>query len=147
MTSTDPTAPWHRRVVPVTGVALVAMALAALLVPGVRDQLALSATHQPEPYVELYFARTAHGYDRPCTSTEGKVDVGFAVHSHLPDTQGLRYVVKVGERRSTGSVSLRPGEVVETTALLPHPDGRYDVTVRLLGTDQSLAAHCGGARR
>ena len=52
---------WFQRVLPVTGLVLAVAALLALVFPGFREQVALSATHEPQRYVALSFGRAADG--------------------------------------------------------------------------------------
>ena len=136
---------WFQRVLPVSGLVLAVVALAALVVPGFRDQLALSASHRTDPYVELYFARTPAGTQLVCTTSAGEADVRFAVTSHLAQEQDLAYEVSVGDEQQTGSVAVKPGETAEVAETLPRPSGPYDVQVHLPGIDQQLQAHCPGA--
>ncbi|WP_133058958.1 MULTISPECIES: hypothetical protein [unclassified Nocardioides] len=140
------TAPWWQRVVPVTGLVLGALALAALVVPGFRHQLALSASHRTDAYVELYFARTPAGTQQVCTTSGGRADVRFAVTSHLAGEEDLAYDVTVGDEERSGTVTVRPGASSVVLESLPRPSGPYDVRVQLFGSDQQLQAHCPGAR-
>ncbi|MCW2773817.1 MAG: hypothetical protein JWN91_2143 [Nocardioides sp.] len=146
VTISERTAPWWQRVVPVTGLVLVALALAALVVPGFRHQLALSASHRTDPYVELYFARTPAGTQLVCTTSGRRADVRFAVTSHLADEQDLAYGVTVGDEEKSGTVTARPGASSVVIESLPRPSGPYDVRVHLPGVDQERQAHCPGAR-
>jgi hypothetical protein len=133
---------WYQRVLPVSGLVLAVVALAALVVPGFRDQIALSASHQTDPYVELYFARTTAGTQLVCTTSGGKVDVRFAVTSHLAHEQDIAYDVSVGGEHNTGTVTVNPGETGEVASSLTRPSGGYDVRVHLPDLDQQLQAHC-----
>jgi hypothetical protein len=135
---------WYQRVLPVSGLVLAAVALAALVLPGFRDQIALSASHETDPYVELYFARTPAGTQLVCTTLAGQADVRFAVTSHLAQEQDLAYDVSVGDEHQTGSVTTKPGETVDIAETLAHPSGPYDVQVHLPDLDQRLQAHCAG---
>ena len=144
MTSTEGARPrWHQRVLPVTALALALVALAALAVPGFRDQLRLSASHQPEPYVELYFARAADGTQLVCTSSKGSADVRFAIASHLDDTQDVAYVVTVDGTTRKGTTSVEPGKTAVVHKALDH-QGAYDVSVLLPASGDELSAHCAG---
>jgi hypothetical protein len=138
---------WFQRVLPVSGLVLLVLALAALALPAFRGQVGLSASHRPDPYVELYFARTAAGTQVVCTSSAGKAEVRFAVTSHLDDEQDLAYDVTVGDDEKSGSVALEPGETAEVAKSVARTGrGRYDVSVTLPDTGQQLTAHCPGAR-
>jgi hypothetical protein len=138
---------WYQRVLPVSGLVLAVVALAALVVPGFRDQIALSASHQSDPYVELYFARSPAGTQLVCTTSGGKVDVRFAVTSHLAYEQDVAYAVSVRGKHKTGTVTVKPGDTGEVAASLPRPSGGYDVQVHLPDLDQQLQAHCPGTSR
>lgn len=138
---------WYRRVLPVTALAVGVVALLALVFPGVREQVALSATHRPQEYVALSFARSEAGTVEFCGAQGSTVSVRFTVDSELGETRTLEYVVKVGEKRRTGTVVAEPGEPVDVTHVVKRPRGRYDVTVRLPGDGREILAHCQGARR
>jgi hypothetical protein len=128
----------------VTVVVLALVALAALTLPGFREQLVLSTSHRPQPYVELYFARTPAGTQAVCTSRGGSVRVRFAVTSHLGEERRLDYDVTVGGRSKAGSTRVPPGRTAEVTRSFARPPGRgYVVSVRLPDVDQQLRAHCG----
>lgn len=135
---------WYRRVLPVTALAVGLVALLALAVPGVRDQIELSASHQQQEYVALSFARAADGTVPVCTRDRGEVSVTFTVTSGLRETRTLDYVLTVGATRLTGAVSVDPGESVHTTHVVDRPAKRFDVVVRLPGADREVLAHCGG---
>ena len=138
---------WYQRVLPVSALALVVVALLALVFPGVREQVALSATHEPEQYVALSFGRAADGTVVVCTGSRAAVKVRFAVESHLADGKELAYEIGVGDKSRTGTVKVDPGETVVVTRAVPRPgDESFDVTVRLPGADQQVLAHCDGAR-
>ncbi len=132
-------------VLPVTALALAAVALAALTVPGFRHQLVLSASHRTDPYVELFFARPAAGVPVVCSSSGGTARVTFAVTSHLDDTERLDYDVAVDGVRQVGSVTVEPGRTAQVTRFLGSAEGPYDVSVRLTSAGEQLRAHCLGA--
>ena len=137
---------WFQRVLPVTGLVLAAVALAALALPAFRDQVVLSTTRQPQPFVELYFARQAP--DAMCG--QGKDgEVRFTVASHLEEQRRLAYRVTVdpaGHGRN-GSVSLQPGASRTLRAPVEAPQGGdYTITVELPGRDQQIRAHCSASR-
>jgi hypothetical protein len=137
---------WHRRVVPVTTSVIGLVALLALLLPSVREQVALSATHQPQEYVALSFARSADGTVAVCMATRSEVRVAFAVESALSESRSLDYGVTVGGTTIVDTVRVEPGESAEVARVLPRPDERrYDVEVVLPGEDRRILAHCGGA--
>lgn len=136
---------WYQRVLPVTALAVAAVALGALVVPGVRHQLALSASHRTEPYVELYFARPASGVPVACSSSGGTARVAFAVTSHLDDAERLDYDVVVDGVRQAGSVRVEPGRTTQVTRFLGSAEDPYEVSVRLPSVGEQLRAHCPGA--
>ena len=150
MTSTaEPRARWFQRVLPVTGLVLAVLALAALAVPGFRDQVALSATHRTEPYVELYFARAADGTQLVCTAPKGAgrktAHVRFAIASHLDGGRDLAYRVTVDGATQRGSTTVGPGETAEVHRTFDR-HGAYDVSVLLPASGDRLSAHCSGGR-
>jgi len=143
VTSTEEARPrWFQRVLPVTALTLALVALAALAVPGFRDQVALSASHRPEPYVELYFARASDGTQLVCAGGKGSADVRFAIASHLDDTRDLAYVVTVDGTTRKGATSVEPGKTAVVHETLDH-QGAYDVSVLLPASGDKLSAHCG----
>ena len=136
---------WYRRVVPVTTLLAGVVALLALLVPGVRDQLALSATHEPQEYVALSFARSADDTVATCVRSGNRTRIGFVVTSALSEARDVDYVLTVGGRRITGTLTVAAGESSEVTRAVPRPEAnRYDVAVRLPAFDRRILAHCGG---
>ncbi len=143
----DRGARWYQRVLPVTTLVVAAFALAALTVPGFRDQVALSASHRTEPYVELAFPRPAVGAPVVCTTSTGTPRVEFLLTSHLEGTEELAYRVSVGRVKERGTVTVEPGETAQVTRFLGRSERPYVVTVRLPSTDQVLRAHCPGTAR
>lgn len=127
---------------PVIALAVGLVALLALAVPGVRDQIELSASHQPQEYVALSFARAADGTVPVCTSRGSEVTVRFTVESGLGAASTLPYVVTAGSDRRTGTVAVEPGESVDVTQVLSPAKRRYGVTVRLPAADREIIAHC-----
>jgi hypothetical protein len=144
---------WYTRVLPVTGLLVVLVAAAAVVVPGFRHQLALSAGRSPQQYVELYFAHTSSGGQQVCRATGSSVLVRFAVVSHLEHGRRLRYRVAVaplGKRgpvhRVAGEGVLKPGTTAVVARRLARPAPGYSVTVRLPELHQHLHARCGAGR-
>ncbi|HYF71639.1 MAG TPA: hypothetical protein VD864_02395 [Nocardioides sp.] len=135
---------WYQRVLPVTALVLALVALAALASSGFRHQLALSASHRTEPYVELAFPRAASGPPVVCSSSAGTVRVEFEVTSHLEDAEELGYDLVVDGVRERGSVTVEPGETARVTRFLGSAEDRYRVSVRLPSVDERLRAHCPG---
>jgi hypothetical protein len=152
----SPAAPsrWYQRVLPVTLVGLVVVALAALLVPSVRHQLGLSVTRKPARYVELYFAEAASGRQAVCIRNGASIRVRFVIESHLERRRAVRYRVAIDPsakglptRREAGSTGVSPGKTrdVKKSFTLPGDEG-YVVSVVLPGLDQRLRAHCRAGR-
>jgi hypothetical protein len=145
---------WYQRVLPVTGLAVALIAVAALVSPAVRDQVSLSTSRQDQPYVELYFARAASQTGQAvCTTKGASARVRFVVASHLDDRQAVAYRVSVdptakGRRtqRRHGSVRVTPGALVEVRKAFSLPGRGYTVSVRLPALRQLLRARCPGAR-
>ncbi|HEU5038897.1 MAG TPA: hypothetical protein VFT70_17955 [Nocardioides sp.] len=139
---------WYRRVVPVSVLAVGLVAALALLFPAVRHQVALSASHQPQQYVELAFGRDPAGTVVTCAHAggrdSGRVRVAFDVTSHLDATGDVRYVVTVGGHPHPGSVTLDPRETAHVTRAFDRPARRaYQVGVALPDQDREIFAHCG----
>jgi hypothetical protein len=138
----------------VTGLAIVLVALAALVVPAFRDQVELSTSRQSEPYVELYFAHSAAPDGQAvCTAKAGKAVVRFVIGSHLAKEQPVAYRVTVdptspGARTSHAQQSVRvaPGASATVTKVFALPRKGYTVSVSLPALDQQLRAHCPGQR-
>lgn len=143
---------WYQRVLPMTTLVLALAALAALVLPGFRHEVALSASHRTEPYVELAFPRPAVGSPVVCATSTGTPRVEFLLTSHLDDAEELDYEVAVGPARKkgtrqSGTVTVEPGETAQVTRFLGRSERPYVVTVRLPSTDQELRAHCPGTAR
>jgi hypothetical protein len=138
---------WYRRVLPVTALAVGLVALLALAVPSVRDQIRLSASHQPQQYVALSFARDSDGTVPVCAETGEEVSVVFTVDSALRDERTVDYVVQVGPERRAGTVEVAPGESVDVTQVLHRPQHHFAVAVRLPDADREVIAHCGSTTR
>ncbi|MET0840265.1 MAG: hypothetical protein ABWY19_15905 [Marmoricola sp.] len=137
---------WYQRGLPVSALVLAVLAVSALI-PGVRDQIALSASHRTDPYIELYFARGPAGTQLVCTTSSGQVDVAFAVTSHLVDDEKLAYDLSVGDVQQSGTVTTKPGATTDVAVSVARPSGPYDVRVDLPDLGQRLQAHCPGAQR
>ena len=133
---------WWQRVLPVTVLVIVVVAVAALLVPGVRDQIALSATHRPQQYVELSFSRGPSGMVQTCTGTPHRVRVSFAVTSHLEQSRSIDFTITAGSTTRTGTVDVEPGQTVVVDRALGDLGRRYLVSVELPELDQQIHAQC-----
>jgi hypothetical protein len=142
-----PTARWYQRVVPVVALGLAGGLLLVLVSPGVREQLALSASHRPQEYAALSFARAPAGTVEVCTGPRGAVRVRFSVESHLREARDLAYEVSVGTDHRLGTLRVAPGETTDVTRRLPRPaDGAFSVVVRVPELDEHVLAHCAAAR-
>ncbi len=149
-------APWYQRVLPLTLCVLVVIAVAAVLVPGLRHQLALSLTRQPVAYVELYFASpTTAGAQAACIRKGESVRVRFVIESHLAQRRSLEYRVIVDPstqgqrtRRQAGSAEVTSGQAVAVTRTfrVPRRQG-YLLTVKLSAFDEQLHVRCPARRR
>lgn len=136
---------WYRRAVPVTALAAGLVALLALLLPGVRHEVALSATHEPQRYVELAFGRTPAGTVVTCSSSDDRVRVAFDVTSHLEQARDLAFVLTVAGHRHPGTVAVDPGRTAQVTRFVTRPArADYDVRVELPDVDREVLAHCPG---
>jgi hypothetical protein len=142
---------WFQRALPVTGLVLLLVGLAALFLPAVRDQVAVSTTRQDQPYAELFFTQTRPVDDAMC-GRAGKGEVRFTVASHLEKRRTLAYRVVVapteGEQRTTkGTLRIKPGDTRQVRAQLLTPTTQdYTLTVRLPALDQQIRAHCSADR-
>jgi hypothetical protein len=149
---------WFQRVLPVTGILLLLVAVLAALVPQFRSELRLSVTREPERYVDLYFIEAASGSleggQTTCTRDRSDIAVDFVVRSHLGATARIPYSITVKParkglkpRRAHGAVRLSPGssKTLHETLALPARTA-YVVTVSLPGRQQHLRAHCGKGR-
>jgi hypothetical protein len=127
-------------VLPVTGLVLVVLVLAALAFPAFRHQVAMSTTRQPQPFVELYFSKS-HPADHVACGRE----VRFTVVSHLQERRRLRYDVHAGPAERNGTVLLRPGQSRQVRVPVDAPAAHL-VGVRLPALGQHLLLHCDGTR-
>jgi hypothetical protein len=150
-----PATRWFQRVLPTTALGLAILGLAVLVVPGFRDQVELSVSRQPQPFVELYFAQPApHLPQVVCARHGDSARVRFALTSHLQRAQAVDYRVAVAPslrgartQREQGTVRVVPGESRDVTTSFTLRRGTgYTVSVRLPGLDQQLQARCPGRR-
>ena len=150
MTETTPnertSAPrWWQRVVPVAGLGLAAVAVAAYALPD--DQVALSTSRAPQPFVELFLATRA---DNVCSPDVAQVR--FRMQSHLERQRALRYTIALDPAgggdaaRESGKLRLDPGEAKSRWVRLAAPSDSYTVTVSLKDRPETLRVHCPGGR-
>lgn len=139
---------WWQRAVPVTGLAALALTAGVLALP--EQEIELSTSRKPQPFVELFLT------GRPHASCAGDpATIRFRVVSHLERARTLRYRVAVdpaGPRQATvhkrGTVRLQPGQTRTRRVELPAtPAGGHDLTVRLQQRPEQLRIHCDGTSR
>lgn len=156
VTSTEPldrnaTQPWWRRVVPLSVAVLLVAAVAVALVPPLREQFVLSASHREASYVEMAFTQDENGLVHPCMSAKGAVAIRFALAAHGDAAGGRSWRVRLSD-----PAGARSPQRLEGVARLPVDtpvgvrrtvrwSGPYDLVVTLPGTTQRLVAHCGRA--
>jgi hypothetical protein len=134
---------WFQRVLPVTGLVVAVAAVLAVVFPGFREQVARSATHEPQEYVALSFGRAADGTVVTCTGSRTAVKVRFDVESHLAGSEEIAYEIRVGDTRREGTVSVAPGGTAEVVRAVRRPgQGRFEVSVLLPDQDQRVVAYC-----
>lgn len=127
-------------------VALVAGLGVLVAVPGGREQLALSLTRRPDPYVALAFG------DRPVVQTGRRLAVAFTVTAHTPDVTTLPYRVDATDAAGAPIASVtgtavvtpeRPRDEHAELSLAPGTSwGRVDV--RLVGRTEAIHVRSGG---
>lgn len=134
--------------VPLLLAAVVFAALAALVSPAVRHQLAVSFSRQSTPYVELYLDDATGA--RGCPVSAGPLPIAATLRSHLdaPATLGWTATVTTAggtvRAKTAGTLTTRPGGSVPITAVVAVPARRaYTVTLGLTGRREHLILHCG----
>lgn len=134
---------WHQRALPVTGLVVVGLAAAALTLPD--DEIELSTSRRPQPFVELYL--TGSG-DQVCDAER----LRFRMQSHLVRQRTVTYQVAVAAAgqppttREQGSLRLDPQEAKSVWTEVTAPSASaYTVTVELLGRPELLRVHCGSS--
>lgn len=144
---------WYERVVTTTLLGVVALTLAVLLVPGLRDQLALTATRREVPRIELWFSGPTEKAVRDGCRERGAARVEFTVRSHGdgPKTVPFRVLlVRDGQRARvrSGAVNLAEGDAAVVRQRFRLAAGQpYSVRVTLPGRPERLHLVCGAARR
>lgn len=139
----DPAGPrWWQRAAPTAVLAVLALTVAALALP--EEEIELSTSRKPQPFVELAMTRTA---PEVCAGDRARVD--FEVTSRLQDAQRLAWTVSTAPLGTTthaaeerGAVRLRPGAARRVSVRMPTPPLPYDVTVRLKDRPELLRVHC-----
>jgi hypothetical protein len=143
--SGPPSPRWWQRVVPVSLLALVVVG-AALGLLDMGDEIELSTSRKPQPFLELALSRSP---DKACGRK-----VTFEVTSHLQGSRRIPWTVTVdpaGPERATvtarGAVRLPAGGARSATARVAAPPRPYDVVVRLPDRPELLRVHCQADRR
>ncbi len=147
----EPRPRWYALAVPVTGLVLAVVAVAALVIPGVRDQVALSLSRQPDPYVELSFTRPGTGPQTLCHREKGSAVVRFVVASHLRGAKPIDYRVGVAPAGGkvhfrAGKVRVEPGTARAVVTRFAVPAGPYRMAVRLPSSEQQIWMTGGSGR-
>jgi hypothetical protein len=148
-----PTQPWWRRVVPLSLAVLLVAALAVGLVPALREQLLLSASHRQASYVEMAFTPDQSGLVDPCLTSKAGVEVRFSVAGHGDDVgrRAWRIVVtdpsgdRTGRKVLNGTMRLPEDRPTSIREAVTGWSGPYDVLDTLPGATQRLSAHCEGS--
>lgn len=116
---------------------------------GVRHQVALTMSRQPESFLVLDFP----GIDaeRSCAVQEGFVAVRFSAVAHGDRAGSVGYQVEVRPEgtarnvtRVAGTVQLADGRPVVLEKRLPVPETAFDVAVSVLDGTEELLVHCQG---
>lgn len=145
-----PPARWYQRAVPTTLLGVLVLLLATLLVPGLRDELALTVTRRTVPHVELYLSGPSAKAAQAGCRRGGPVAVEFTVRSHLGEAEAVPFRVVL--RPSAGPARVRTGAVdldgaqdaVVRTRFRVAPNEAYAVHILLPGRDEQLRLRCGG---
>jgi len=140
-------------VVTTTLLGLLVLSLAGLLVPGLRDELALTVTRRTVPHVELYLSGpSAEAAQDGCRRRGGTVMVEFTVRSHLGEAEVVpfRVVLRPSARTArvrTGTVDLAGAQdAVVRERFRVAPDEAYAVRILLPGRDERLLLRCEAGR-
>lgn len=139
---------WYQRALPVTALAGLGIAAVALALPGLDDEIELSTSRQPQPFVELSLsgapAELCAGGDTP--------RVRFRVESHLPELRRIGYTITVttqGREVSREGAKLRigPGQAKSVWTQVAAPAASpYTVSVDLRNRPETVRVHCPGGR-
>ena len=137
---------WWQRALPATVLAGIAAAVAVATVPGLADELKLSTSRTPQPFVELVLSSPL---DAACTSDQPRIR--FRVQSHLLDQEELTGTIAVDPEGAgqtvltTGTLLIAPGEEkIREVPIEPPASGAYTVTVSLADRPEMLRVHCDG---
>lgn len=145
-----PPVPWYQRAVPTTLLGVLVLLLATLLVPGLRDELALTVTRRTVPHVELYLSGpSAKAAQDGCRRRGDTVAVEFTVRNHLGGAEVVPFRVVL--RPSAGPARVRTGAVdldgaqdaVVRARFRGAPNEAYAVHILLPGRDERLRLQCG----
>jgi hypothetical protein len=135
---------WWQRVVPVAGLALVMAAVAAFALPGLDDELELSTSRQPQPFVELSLS----GPPAKLCAGDEAARVRFRVKSHLKERRRIGYIVTVRAKgrevsRKAARIRVGPGRARSVRTRAAAPAGApYTVTVNLRHRPETVRVHC-----
>jgi hypothetical protein len=138
---------WWQRVVPVAGLALAMAATAAFALPGLDDQLELSTSRQPQPFVELSLSGPPA---KLCAGGEA-ARVRFRVTSHLQELRRIGYTVSVSANgrevsRKAARIRIAPGRARSVRTRTAAPTAApYTVTVNLRHRPETVRVHCAGS--
>jgi hypothetical protein len=140
-------------VVTTTLLGVVALTLAVLLVPGLRNELALTASRREVPRIELWFSGPTERAVRDGCRGRGAARVEFTVRSHVdgPVTVPFRVLLVRDKQRArvrSGAVDLASGDAAVVRHRFRIAAGQpYSVRVMLPGRPERLHLRCGTARR
>jgi len=137
---------WWQRVVPVAGLALALAATAAFALPGLDDELQLSTSRHPQPFVELYLSGPPANL---CARGEAP-RVRFGVNSHLQQPRRIGYTISVSAQgqevsREAARIRIRPGQARSVRTRVAAPAAApYTVAVNLRHRPETVRVHCPG---
>ncbi len=138
---------WYQRALPVTAIAGLGLAAVALALPGLDDDIELSTSRQPQPFVELFLsappAELCDGGDAP--------RVRFRVVSHLEELRRIGYTISVTSQgrevsREVAKLRIGPGQAKSVWTQVAAPDAPYTVTVDLRNRPETVRVHCPGSQ-
>ena len=137
---------WWQRALPATVLAGIAATVAVATVPGLSDEIKLSTSRTPQPFVELFLGAPTDG---ACASDQPRLR--FRVQSHLLDQQELTGTIAVDPEGAgqtvltTGTLLIAPGEEkIRDVPIAAPASGAYTVTLSLTDRPETLRVHCDG---